>query len=218
MGLPQSDTRDVRPTAVMIPIRSLATGKLRLSAVYDQAARANLIATMAKTVVQAACGLDVLVVHDSPEVASWANEMGAMDLRPSKPGLNHAISAGRDHLHSLGYSRVIVAHADLPHARDLRPIDRGTGIAIVPDRHGDGTNVMCLPTDIDFSFAYGPGSFASHLAIARQLELEPDIIDSPELSWDIDHPDDLIGSVLENHARYPSMPPKEIHDDRPSNT
>ncbi len=209
MSLPQSDTRDVGPTAVLIPLRSLSAGKLRLSSVYGEADRARLIATMASTVLDAAGGLDVLVVHDSPTVARWAQERGAMDLRPAEPGLNRAISEGRDHLRSLGYSRLIVAHADLPHATELRPVDRGAGISIVPDRHRDGTNVMCLPTDITFTFAYGSGSFASHVDIARRLHIEPVIIDDPALSWDIDHPDDLVGSTLESHVHQFSTTEKE---------
>jgi 2-phospho-L-lactate guanylyltransferase len=209
MSLPQSDTRDVGPTAVLIPLRSLSAGKLRLSSVYGEADRARLIATMASTVMEAAGDLDVLVVHYSPAVAQWAQERGAMDLRPAEPGLNRAISEGRDHLRSLDYSRLIVAHADLPHATNLRSVDLGEGISIVPDRHGDGTNVMCLPTDIAFTFAYGPGSFTSHVDIARRLQMEPVIIDDPALSWDVDHPDDLAGSSLESHVQQFSTTEKE---------
>lgn len=209
MSLPQSDTRDVGPTAVLIPLRSLSTGKLRLSSVYGDADRATLIATMAETVLMAAAGLDVLVVHDSAEVARWANERGAMDIRPAEPGLNRAISEGRDHLRSLGYSRLIVAHADLPHATDLRVVDLGEGISIVPDRHGDGTNVMCLPTNIEFTFAYGPGSFATHLGIARRLDIEPTVLQDAALSWDVDHPDDLVGSTLQTLLDQPSTTKKE---------
>ena len=39
-------------------------------------------------------------------------------------------------------------------------------VTLVPDRHGDGTNVIALPTDMPFQFAYGPGSFRRHLDAA----------------------------------------------------
>ena len=64
-------------------------------------------------------------------------------------------------------------------------------ISIAPDRHRDGTNVLSIPTNLDFSFAYGPGSFASHVTLAQDLGIEPHIIDVPGLAWDVDHPDDL---------------------------
>ena len=195
MNLPHSDA-EAGPTAVLIPLRSLHEGKMRLSSRYDADVRARLIETMAHTVVMAAQDLDVLVVYDSPEVEPWARERGALTLRPDEPGLNRAVSAGRDHLKALGYARLVVAHADLPHAVDLRVADAGIGISIVPDRHSDGTNVMSLPTTIDFAFAYGPGSFRSHLAIARRLGIEPLIIDDPQLKLDVDHPDDVTDSEV----------------------
>lgn len=196
MSLPQSDTRDVGPTAVLIPLRSLTEGKLRLASAYDAAARAKLINSMANTVLTAARSLDVLVVHDSSAVESWAHERGAMTFRPSAPGLNLAVTEGRAHLRERGYERLIIAHADLPLADDLRRIDGGSGISIVPDRHGDGTNVMSLPTTLDFTFAYGPGSFAAHLSIASELGIEPIVLRDDAFSWDVDHPDDLTDSML----------------------
>lgn len=193
MDLPPSDV-EASPAAVLIPLRSLREGKMRLSSRYDAEVRAKLIESMAHKVVMAAQDLDVLVVYDSPEVEPWAKERDAMTLRPDAPGLNRAISAGRDHLRALGYARIVIAHADLPHAVDLRIANEKNGITIVADRHRDGTNVMSLPTGIDFTFAYGPGSFRSHLDISRRLGIEPLVLDDPLLAWDVDHPDDLADS------------------------
>jgi 2-phospho-L-lactate guanylyltransferase len=196
MTLPHSDSRDVGPTAVLIPLRSLREGKLRLSGDYDAEQRALLIETMANLVLLSAHDLDVLVVHDDSAVDRWAQERGATTFRPTAPGLNRAVAEGRDHLRAMGYARVIVAHADLPFADDIRRIDPGIGIALVPDRHGDGTNVLCVPTVLEFTFAYGPGSFQSHLDISKDLGFEPTIIEDPAFAWDVDHPDDLLGSTL----------------------
>ena len=192
MHLPHSASGDVGQAAVLIPLRSLHAGKLRLAQAIDDAERAQLIERMAERVVAAAHDLDVLVVHDDPAVADWAHDLNARAFRPETPGLNRAVTEGRDHLASLGYRTIIIAHADLPRAIDLRVMLTGDPITVVPDRHGDGTNVMCLPTALDFSFAYGPGSFAAHSAIANNLGIEPVIIDAPDLAWDVDHPDDLV--------------------------
>jgi len=185
MALPYS-------AAVLIPLRSLRAGKLRLSNALDDDARAQLIQSMAAQVIAAARGLDVLVVHDEHDVAAWAVEHGAEAIRPPVPGLNEAVTYGRDHLREAGYDKVIVAHADLPLAIDLRQVITDEAVAIVSDRHGDGTNVLCVDTSLDFAFAYGPGSYAHHVRIARELGIEPHIIDAPDLAWDVDHPDDLL--------------------------
>ena len=68
-----------------------------------------------------------------------------------------------------GYDRVLVAHADLPLAVDIAWLARLGGLTLVPDRHDDGTNVVCLPSAIGFEFAYGPGSFRRHAAEGRRL-------------------------------------------------
>lgn len=195
MHVPHSATGDVGRAAVLIPLRSLSSGKARLKDALTLHERVELIEFMAGRVVDAAHDLDVLVVHDDANVDRWAAERGAATLRPTELGLglglNTAIHAGRDHLHACGYGRVVVAHADLPHAQDLRVMLTDHEITIAPDRHRDGTNVLTLPTSLDFAFAYGPGSFENHMHIARGLGIEPHIVEVPGLAWDVDHPDDL---------------------------
>lgn len=192
MTQPQSDAGDVGPrTAVLVPLRSLHTGKLRLSERFTPEERAELIESMASAVVRAARGLPVLVVHDDPAVADWARARGAMSLRGVNPGLNNAVTEGRDRLAALGYEVVVIAHADLPRARDLARVADVDGITIVPDRLGDGTNVLALPTRTPFRFAYGPGSFELHHRLALQTGLDVRILHDPDLAWDVDHPDDL---------------------------
>ncbi|MEC8069218.1 MAG: 2-phospho-L-lactate guanylyltransferase, partial [Actinomycetota bacterium] len=87
-------------------------------------------------------------------------------------------------------SRVIIAHADLPLADDLRVVD-GPGLAIAPDQARDGSNVLSIPLTSGFTFHYGPGSFAAHCAEAERLGLEITVVDDPSLALDVDDPGDL---------------------------
>ena len=204
MHVSHSATGDVRREAVLIPLRSLSAGKGRLADALDTDERSHLIEQMARTVVLAAHDLDVLVVHDDIDIEQWATKLGAATLRPTEPGLNQAVTAGRDHLHKAGYDRVIIAHADLPHAQDLRIMSTPHDVTIAPDRHRDGTNVLAVATDLDFTFAYGPGSFDHHVGISRSLGIEPHIIDDPGLAWDVDTPDDLLANEEQaNEERIP---------------
>ena len=66
------------------------------------------------------------------------------------------------------------------------------GITLVPDRYGNGTNVIALPTDAGFQFSYGPGSFARHRAEAQRLGLPLRVLDLPDLAWDVDEPGDMV--------------------------
>jgi 2-phospho-L-lactate guanylyltransferase len=90
---------------------------------------------------------------------------------------------------------VTVAHADLPNARDLSLVVGTTGAVIVPDRRDDGTNVLTVPTSRPFPFAYGPGSFQRHLEVCNTMGLSVTVVRPPELTWDVDEPDDLPAST-----------------------
>jgi 2-phospho-L-lactate guanylyltransferase len=178
--------------AVLVPVKAFDQAKARLAGVLDEPARAALARSMATAVVRAAGPLPVTVACDDEAVAVWAEELGASVAWTPGLGLNGAVAAGVDALAALGADRVIVAHADLPHATDLTPLAAGDGVVAVPDRHEDGTNVLVVPAAVGFTFAYGPGSFARHRGEAARLGLAFSVLRPPELTWDVDVPADLV--------------------------
>ena len=185
----------VRPSpsaVVLLPIKSFGEAKRRLSPVLDARERAELARELASRVVRAARELPVAIVCDDDGVAAWGKAVGASVLWRPGVGLNDAVAAGIDALRP-HYDEVIVAHADLPHARDLTVVRGFAGITLVPDRHRDGTNVICIPTDCGFRFAYGPGSFARHRDEVARVGLDLLVLTDDALAWDIDTPDDLVG-------------------------
>jgi len=181
-----------RSAAVLVPVKAFDQAKHRLAPALGAAARADLARSMATNVVSVAAPLPVWVVCDDDEVAAWAAEAGATVLwRPGR-GLNAAVSDGVEHLAGLDFDQVIVAHADLPHALDLAWVADFDGVTLVPDRHDDGTNVVSVATSAGFQFAYGPASFARHVAEAGRLGLAVRVERSARLGWDVDLPADLV--------------------------
>jgi len=139
-------------------------------------------------------GFDTFVVTADPEVAELAASCGAEVLDDPLGTLDDAAAAGLARARADGHERVVVAHSDLPFPADLvglAVVGPRDGIVLVPDRHGDGTNVMVLPCDVDFGFAYGPGSFARHRAEAERTGRPTTIVSPSPLGWDVDVPDDL---------------------------
>jgi len=178
-------------TALLVPVKAFAQAKQRLAPALDPAAREALARAMAATVLEAAGGLRTAVVCDDEAVRAWAEEQGAEAIWTPGLGLNGAVEAGIAHLARRGVDRVVVAHADLPLATDLAWVADTDAVTLVPDRHGDGTNVCGVPTAAGFSFAYGPGSFAAHRAEATRLGLIVRLVPDPALGWDVDVPADL---------------------------
>ncbi|HUQ62473.1 MAG TPA: 2-phospho-L-lactate guanylyltransferase [Acidimicrobiales bacterium] len=178
--------------AVLVPVKAFHRAKVRLSGAMPDEERATLARSMATHVLQCAGGLAVAVVCDDPEVAAWAEEQGALVVWEPGRGLNLAVEAGVDRLADKGVRRVIVTHADLPLARDLRWVGSFSGVTLVPDRIADGTNAACVPTRRGFRFFYGAGSFAKHADEARRLSLPLRIVREPSLAHDVDLPADLL--------------------------
>jgi 2-phospho-L-lactate guanylyltransferase len=178
--------------AVVVPVRAFSDAKQRLATVLGESDRAALARRLATKVVRAAGELPVYVVCDDDEVADWARDEGADVLWRPAAGLNDAVTFGTEAVARSGFSEALVAHGDLPHARDLSVVTGFDGVTLVPDRHDDGTNVICLPLGRGFGFAYGPGSFTRHQAEARRAGLALRILRDRSLAWDVDVPADLV--------------------------
>lgn len=181
------------PIGVLIPMKAFADAKGRLAGAVDADGRADLARTMASTVVAAAAPLPVTVVCDDDGVDAWARSVGAAVIRVHGPGLNRAVEAGVAALAADGVPQVVIAHADLPRATRLDHCAATQGITLVPDRNLDGTPVLSVPTDAGFRFAYGPGSYAAHVAEAERLGLPWRSLHDPDLAFDVDDPADLEG-------------------------
>jgi 2-phospho-L-lactate guanylyltransferase len=189
-------TGAVAPTSrvgVVVPIRSFVGAKARLADHLGESERAAALQRMADRVIDAASPMPVIVVSSAPEVCEWARARHVEVIED--PGtLDAAAAAGVQHLAAAGFVRAVIAHADLPRARSLAPLATDLEqpvIALVPCHREDGTNVLSVPTAVEFGFAYGPGSFQRHLAEVRRLGLETRVVRAPDLVIDVDTPDDL---------------------------
>lgn len=192
------------PAAVLVPVKSFASAKLRLAPALGAGERARLARSLATGVVRAASPLPVAVACDDEEVATWAAGEGAAVCWTPGLGLNGAVAAGVTFLAERGATRVVVAHGDLPFATELAALATGEGVTLVPDRHERGTNVCVVPSRAGFAFAYGPGSFLRHQAEAARLGLPLTVVRSAALGLDVDEPEDLALARRRSSAALPA--------------
>ena len=182
-------------------MRSFSDAKARLSSVLTEDARAALARTMAERVVDAAGARPTIVVTSAPEVVDWCRERSVATI--DDPGtLDAAADAGRAWLRNEGFTRVVIAHADLPFASSLDDVasDGAQLVAVVvPDHRNDGTPVLAVPVDAPFNFSYGPGSAARHIAEAERCGLEVRVVRDAALAFDVDIEADL--RTLESRRR-----------------
>ena len=78
--------------------------------------------------------------------------------------------------------------AELGTALELARIGR---VAVVPDRHGTGTNALIMAPPEAIGPAFGPGSRDRHIDRARRAGHEAAVEELPSLALDVDTPEDL---------------------------
>ena len=139
--------------------------------------------------------------------ARLAKAHGAIGLVERVPGLNAAIDAGRSLAVARGATAVLVLPADLPRitpgavselidatregAEGAAALGSGGIVALVPDRHGEGTNALLLSPPAVIAPAFGPASRANHRAAAVAVAATYMELGGP-LGLDVDTRDDLL--------------------------
>ena len=116
---------------------------------------------------------------------------------PDEGGHSGAALAGVARAAALGAGRVVLLPGDCP-LLDPRELDRLlTGmperfVAIVPDRHGTGTNALALAPPDAIEPSFGEGSCARHVAAARKAGVPYAVEELPSLALDLDTPADVV--------------------------
>jgi 2-phospho-L-lactate guanylyltransferase len=176
--------------AFVLPLKAfdLAKGRLRVSGSQDVT---QLARTMALAVLQSCGPRHVVILSESDTVTRFAEEHGVEVLESKSRSLNEAVQSAYESLAGR-YERLIVVHGDLRDPSGLHLFDPEPGVTIVTDHHGSGTNVLALPTSVEFRFRYGSDSAHHHEAEARRLGLDVYVIADSPWRFDVDEPSDLI--------------------------
>lgn len=206
---------DLGHLVAIVPVRGLERAKTRLGEALDPEERRALVQGLLRRTIQAAImtpGIRaVAVVSPDPEALAVAADSGAVTLPQGGGGLNEGLADGRAWARELGATALIVVPADLPAigpaelerflvaARDRLAARRTTGgpatalVALVPDRRGDGTNLLLLSPPGAVPFHFGPGSRAAHARAAERRGATYLEIDGL-LELDLDTPEDLLAA------------------------
>ena len=176
---------------VLIPIKAFDNAKARLASVLNSTERADLARSLAEGVITACMDVQVWVICEDNNVEDWALGLGVQVIRNPEDGLNKAAHIGLATVAGLGIEKVLITHSDLINPAGITSLLEKPGIVLVPDRHLTGTNVIGLPTYVDFSFSYGQNSFSRHVKESEKFNLPLTIVKDSVLGFDVDNPDDL---------------------------
>ena len=191
----------------VVPVRSLSSGKSRLGEPLDAEERADLVLALLRRTVEQALAASrlagVVVVSEDADLLQQARVMGAASLLQERPGLNEGLAEARAAADPEA-TAIMVLPADLPsvvasaidelaEAAELaqraapdRPV-----VALVPDRHGTGTNALLVAPPDAIPFRFGAGSRVAHCSAARAAGASYVELAGP-LTFDLDTPEDLL--------------------------
>ncbi len=175
--------------AFVVPLKAFEVAKGRLRVAGDDDVT-NLARSLALAVLRSCAPRQVIVVSESDVITKFAKEQGAQVYESAATSLNEAVQGAYDAL-AQSYERLIIVHGDLRSPDGLALYDPPPGVTIVADHHGSGTNVLALPSGLDFHFAYGANSAFLHGAEARRLGLDVHVVTDSPWRFDVDEPSDL---------------------------
>ncbi len=196
----------MRATAI-VPVKRLAAAKRRLAGDIGNERREALVAAMLEDVLEAIGEARTvertIVVSDEPRAAEAAKAVGAEVVPdPGEGGHFAAALPGIARAEAEGASCVVLLPGDCP-LLDPRELDRlltgvpGHYVAVVPDRHGTGTNALVLSPPGAIRPAFGEGSCARHVAAAREAGVPYAVEELASLALDLDTPADVVALTRE---------------------
>jgi 2-phospho-L-lactate/phosphoenolpyruvate guanylyltransferase len=196
----------LKATAVL-PVKRFAAAKQRLAPGIGATHRAELAAAMLEDALEAigaARSIErVVVVTGEPQAIELAKAREAEVLPdPDKGGHSGAALAGIHRAEEHGAGCVVLLPIDCPllAPRELERLLTGMPelyVAIVPDRHGTGTNALALAPPAAIEPSFGEGSCTRHVAAARAAGVPFGVEELPSLALDLDTPADVVALTME---------------------
>jgi 2-phospho-L-lactate guanylyltransferase len=195
----------MRATAV-VPVKRFAVAKSRLAAGIEETRRPELVAAMVADVLTAIGAARLIertiVVSQESAAAELAAAAGAELLIDFEDASHSAAAlAGIARAEELGAPGVALLPGDCP-LLDPRELDKMlTGVpdpyvAVIPDRHGTGTNALVLAPPGAIAPSFGEGSRERHVAAARGAGIPYGVEELPSLGLDLDTPADIVALTM----------------------
>lgn len=190
-------------TQAIVPIKSFGSAKQRLADVLAAGSRRSLVQAMFSDVLASLrrCeNVDRIVVVTADPLADSIARVDRVQVLDddASAGQSAATEIGIADAVAGGFERVLLVPGDTPLLDPLevdelleRTANDGVEVAIVPDRHGTGTNGLVLAPPDAIRPSFGEGSFERHIAAARDAGRNHRAEPVSSLAPDVDTADDL---------------------------
>lgn len=180
-----------------VPVASLDRAKTRLGSLLSPLERAALMLAMLEDVLDASLpqvGWDVWVVSPDEAVLEVSARRGARAFPETAGSLLGAVRAVDAALPRKG-DELAVLLADLPYVT-AEPLERAlaleASVVAAPAASDGGTNLLVRRPPGVIAARFGRESFGKHRWAARRAGVSFEQVTMPELSFDLDRPQDVV--------------------------
>jgi 2-phospho-L-lactate guanylyltransferase len=189
-----------------LPVKALDEAKSRLGSVLTPLERAALTLAMLEDVLDATLrliGWDTWVISPDEAVLEVAAGRGAAVVAEERPTLIGAITQVEEEANQGGAGALAVLLPDTPLVTTsaLTAALHTLGpVVLAPSSDENGTNLLVRRPPTVIEAVFGRDSYRRHLQAAAEAALPTAVVDLPELTFDLDRPDDIL-SVLQSPRR-----------------
>lgn len=183
---------------IVLPVKSLDEAKSRLDPVLRPMERAALALAMLEDVLDATLGVptwESWVISPDEAVLEVASVRGATPILEERPTLAGAIAQAEEQAADRGASALAVLLPDIPlvTAEALTTALHTLGpVVIAPSADESGTNLLVRRPPTAIRAMFGRDSYRHHLQVAAEASLPTAVVDLPEITFDVDRPDDIL--------------------------
>jgi 2-phospho-L-lactate/phosphoenolpyruvate guanylyltransferase len=194
----------------LIPVKSLATAKSRLTSSLTEHQREKLVLDMFHHVLRVLFASEVFdkvsVVSSDPQILENAYILGAKPILEAYHDHNRALHSAALGELSEGATNLLTISADLPllTTQEIRCFYSQSllhDLVLAPSREGTGTNAIFVQPPLAVPYVFGLGSLQSYIHAAKEKHLSYTTYLSMGLALDIDTIDDLNEAELLNNKR-----------------
>lgn len=193
----------IRTICAVVPVKTTASAKERLSGLVPAHLRPGLALTMFEDVVDALSRVPelsaVAVVTIDAAVGRIAERYGARVIPDGpEPGHTAVVAAAARRLVLEGCDGMLQVPGDIPLvtadeiSRLIQAHQASPAFTISPSHDEKGSNAILLSPPDAVSLTFGDDSYFPHLDAARRHGIEPTVVRSPGIARDVDWPEDIV--------------------------
>jgi 2-phospho-L-lactate guanylyltransferase len=183
---------------ILIPAKTLASAKSRLTKHLSREKREKLVLEMLQHVIETVKASDsqyeIFVVTNDQKVETLANSFETKIIQEKNPGQNRALTFAAKQINQ--HMPVLTISEDLPllkssDIKNLFLLMKDTDIVLAPSKEKTGTNAILMRQPLLIPYQFGKNSLTKFISSTKNEKQRYKLYEKETIAFDIDTVQDL---------------------------